>query len=90
MKKLLLILLLFFPVHGAWAEKVYLTCSINKVKKGTDNILTPAHQIIAMPVSRFSESRTWPQEISLILGGHKTTIYCEYRCNLEHYGNSLK
>ena len=26
MKKLLVILLLFFPVHGAWAEKIKLSC----------------------------------------------------------------
>ena len=28
MKKLLVIFLLFFPVHGAWANEIYLTCMV--------------------------------------------------------------
>ena len=33
MKKLLIILLLLFPVHGAWAENLFLECGVpNKIK----------------------------------------------------------
>ena len=36
MKKLLVILLLFFPVHGAWAKTITLICDLNSVNDPVD------------------------------------------------------
>ena len=60
MKKLLVILLLLFPVHGAWAEILNLECTVNDNKTSTHFLDTKLKIVKKLkkrnsnPVSRIS------------------------------------
>ena len=46
MKKLLIILLLLFPVHGAWAEIKNLVCTTNVIQKKFSFFYIPERNVI--------------------------------------------